>query len=122
VAIESIPINSACIVAARRIDDAVLILEIRGDISFDSATLLRTEIFVLIGRHPTRRLVLNLAQCTYLGSAGLGVIIELLRKFPGPHGVVLSHVQPPVHNIIKLMKLFTIFTIVPDDQAAVALS
>jgi hypothetical protein len=27
-----------------------------------------------------------------------------------------------VLNIIKLMKLFTIFTIVPDDQAAVALS
>ena len=118
---ESIPLHSDLIVSAKKNQQGVLLLEVAGEIDFEAAATLRTETFQLVHDHAPRRLVLNLKGVRYMGSAGLGVLVELRRKFTSDDGLVLTNLQPEVLNMVRIMKLASILTVLADDDAALAL-
>ena len=118
---ESIPLHSQLITRATKNDRGILLLEVVGEISFEAAAELRNDTFQLLQHHAPKRLVLNLKGVKYMGSGGLGVLVELRRKFSSDDGLVLTNLQPDVLNMVKIMKLSSILTVLADDEAALAL-
>jgi anti-sigma B factor antagonist len=62
---------------------------------------------------------LDLTNIDYLSSSGVAILVGLKRRIDTRNGkLVFFHVEPIVHDLLKVMKLDRYFPIVADEQAA----
>ena len=112
--------NSRWLSSARSDGDA-LVVALRGEIDLNNSPELRSELFVLMGRQPPRKLVLNLAGVPYMDSSAIAVLVEVLQKVRKQGGkVCLSNLQPRVQGLIEIARLGTIFVIAADEADALS--
>ena len=99
----------------------VVIVDTNGKLTLGEGTsALRTKIRELVAAG-SRRIVLNLADVSYMDSSGLGELI-------GAHTTVITaggemkllNLAKRVHDLLKLTKLYTVFEVFEDEAAAVA--
>ncbi len=104
--------------SVRRTGDAVVIV-VRGEVDLHNSPALRTEILKQLADTGVHRLVLNLAAVPYMDSSGIAVFVEALQKLRRAGGkICLTDLQPRVKGLLEIARLDTIFSICPDEAAA----
>jgi anti-sigma B factor antagonist len=98
----------------------VIIVDASGKLTRGEGTnVFRTKIRELV-QGGARRIVLNLADVTYLDSSGLGELISAHTHITTAGGEMkLLNLAKRVHDLLKLTKLYTVFEAFEDENAAV---
>ncbi len=98
----------------------ITILDLLTPVSGDgSSQLFIPQIDALLGEG-RRKFVLNLAELTWINSSGLGVFIGARRRVDEAGGqMVLCGVNARIQGILDVTALSTMWTIVPDIDAAI---
>ncbi len=116
---EPTPGNAGDLIGSvRRAGDAVVIV-VKGEVDLHNSPNLRTEILKQLADASVHRLVLNLGAVPYMDSSGIAVFVEALQKLRRAGGkVCLTDLQPRVKGLLEIARLDTIFSICPDEEAA----
>ena len=98
----------------------VIIVDAGGKLTLGEGTgSLRTKIRELV-QGGSLRIVLNLADVTYIDSSGLGELIAAHTTITTAGGEIkLLNLAKRVHDLLKLTKLYTVFDTFEDEAAAV---
>jgi anti-sigma B factor antagonist len=80
----------------------------------------RQALYELVESYPTQpRVAADLSPVDYLSSSGVAVLVGLKRRVDAKQGqLVLCHLHPYVHDVLRVTKLHQLFTIVPDQAMA----
>ena len=98
----------------------VTIIDISGKLTLGEGTSsLRTKIRELV-EGGSRRIVLNMADVSYMDSSGLGEMIASHTTVTTAGGEMkLLNLAKRVHDLLKLTKLYTVFEAFEDEDSAV---
>jgi len=104
----------------RRVGD-VAIVDLGGKITLGENTgILRDELRSLLSQG-TKKIVLNMADVSYVDSAGLGELVGAYTTATNQGGSVkLLHLQGKLKDLMQITKLTTIFRSFDDEKSAVA--
>ena len=99
----------------------VIIVVASGKLTLgEGASTLRTKIRELVASG-SRRIVLNMADVSYMDSSGMGELIAAHTTVTTAGGEIkLLNLAKRVHDLLKLTKLYTVFEAFEDEAAAVA--
>ncbi len=102
-----------------RVVDGVSLVDCRGRLLFgDEASALRDTVKNLLAE--TKNIVINLADCTYIDSGGLGTLVGLYSSAQNAGGVVkLAKLQQRVIDLLQVTKLLTVFDVYNTEEEAV---
>ena len=102
-----------------RVVDGVSIVDCRGRLLFgDEAGALRDTVKNLLAE--TKHVVINLADCTYIDSGGLGTLVGLYSSAQNNGGLVkLARLQQRVIDLLQVTKLLTVFDVYDTEEEAV---
>jgi anti-sigma B factor antagonist len=105
---------------SREIDGAV-ILDFHGRLVLGEDTvLLREQVRALIAKGQ-KKILLNLQDVPYIDSSGLGELVSAFtaaRKEGGD--LKLLNLAPKVHGLLQITKLYTVFEVYDDEEAALS--
>ena len=77
------------------------------------------DLFKLVDELGRRKIVLNFGNVEFLSSAALGKLITLNRKVQAVRGkLILCTISKEIREVFEITKLDKLFTILPDEQAA----
>lgn len=98
----------------------VIIVDAVGKLTLGEGTSsLRTQIRELVAGG-ARRIVLNLADVTFMDSSGLGELISAHTTITMAGGEMkLLNLAKRVHDLLKITKLYTVFEVFEDEASAV---
>ncbi len=102
-----------------RVVDGVSIVDCRGRLLFgDESGALRDTVKNLLAE--SKRIVVNLAETTYIDSGGLGTLVGLYTSAQNAGGMVkLSNLQQRVTDLLQVTKLLTVFDVYDTEEDAV---
>jgi anti-sigma B factor antagonist len=97
----------------------VTILGVSGRITMgDGASALRTAILAMV-KDGRQKILLNLANVTYIDSSGLGVLVFAFATQTNRGGELkLLNVMSRVKDLLLITKLYTVFDVFDDENAA----
>ena len=103
----------------RTLSDGIIVANCAGRIVFGEETAeLRDRVRGLI--QSGSRIVLNLADITYIDSGGLGTLVSLYITGQNTGGVVkLASLTQRVGDLLQITKLLTVFEVYDSEEAAV---
>ena len=102
---------------ATPIDDGVLVA-VSGEVDFNNASELHVELDRHLAGAP-KRMIVDLAGVRYMDSSGLATMVQALQAQKAQNGkLVLCNLPDRVHGVFRIARLDSIFTIVPDVEAA----
>lgn len=114
------PGTSDLIPSVRAVGDAV-VLAVRGEVDMHNAPQLRNEVMQVLNKTKPKKLVVDLAQVSYMDSSAIAVLVESLKILHRAGGkVCLLNLQPRVKGILEISRLNAVFTICKDEQEALA--
>lgn len=104
--------------ASTRTSKGVTIIDLSGRITIgDPAALLRDTVRREADKNT--RLLLNLAEVNFVDSAGLGELVGCYTTMLNRRGSIrLVNVQPRLKELLKMTRLYTLFEVYDDEQAA----
>jgi anti-sigma B factor antagonist len=107
-------------VTSRKIGE-VTVIDTSGKLTMGEGTsTLRTKIRELVDGG-ARRIVLNMADVSYMDSSGLGELIAAHTTVTTAGGEIkLLNLAKRVHDLLKLTKLYTVFEAFEDEPSAIA--
>ena len=99
--------------------EGVAIVDCRGRLLFgEEASALRDTIKNLLAE--TKHIVINLGECTYIDSGGLGTLVGLYSSAQNSGGTVkLARLQQRVVDLLQVTKLLTVFDVYDTEEQAV---
>jgi anti-sigma B factor antagonist len=103
-----------------RVVEGVTIVDISGRILLGEETgLLRKVVHDLVDKG-IKRIVLNLAEVSYIDSSGVGELVGSYTTVRNQGGdLKLLNLTKKVHDLLQVTKLYTIFDIKDDEFTAV---
>ena len=103
-----------------RVVDGVSIVDCRGRLLFgDEAGALRDTVKNLLAE--TKQVIINLADCTYIDSGGLGTLVALYTTAHNAGGAVkLANLTQRVGDLLQVTKLLTVFEVYDSEEKAIA--
>ena len=104
----------------RRLEDGIVVVDCAGRILFgEEAADLRERVKGLLSRGS--RVVLNLAEVTYIDSGGLGTLVALYTTAQNAGASIkLARLTKRVGDLLQVTKLVTVFEVYPSEEEAVA--
>ncbi len=98
----------------------VTILDLSGRIVLgDESNILRDTLKDLAGRGQ-KKILLNLADVSYIDSSGLGGLVNGYTTVRGQQGQLkLLNLTTKVHDLLQITKLLTVFEVFNDEATAV---
>jgi anti-sigma B factor antagonist len=104
--------------ASTRNERGITVIDLNGRITLgDPAALLRETVRREAEKNP--RLLLNFAEVNFVDSAGLGELVGCYTTLLNRRGSVrLVNVQPRLKELLKMTRLYTLFEVYDDEQAA----
>lgn len=104
-----------------RESNGVMIVDLTGQITLGEASAaVRDEVRDQIG-HGFNKILLNLADVTYIDSAGLGELTAAYTSVKNRNGQLkLLNLTKRVHDLMQITKLYTVFDVYDDEKKAVA--
>jgi anti-sigma B factor antagonist len=105
--------------ATHRYAGEVTVVEMGGRIALgEGSALLRKTIRDLLAERRTR-ILLNLADISYIDSSGIGELVSAYTSVKGQGGELkLLHLTKKVHDLLQITRLFTVFEVFSDEPAA----
>ena len=99
----------------------VIIVDVSGRLTLgESTSALRTMMRELV-EGGSRRIVLNMAEVTYIDSSGIGELVAAYTTIATAGGVVkLLNLAKRVHELLYITKLYTVFESFEDEASALA--
>ena len=99
----------------------IIIIDLSGRLTMGEASAaLRDEIHDEVG-HGFRKVLLNLADVTYIDSAGLGELTAAYTSVKNREGQLkLLNLTKRVHDLMQITKLYTVFDVFDDEKTAIA--
>jgi anti-sigma B factor antagonist len=100
--------------------DGVIIVDCFGRIVFgDESAELRDKVRGLIDQN--NRIILNLADVTYIDSGGLGTMVALYTTARNAGGAIkLIKLTPRVDDLLQVTKLLTVFEVYDNEKDGIA--
>lgn len=90
------------------------VVRIGGEVDLHSSPAVRDALLKLIEDRP-ERLIVDLADVSYMDSSGVGTLVELKRRVERAGGkMVLSGLQQRVLSVFEITRLDRFFVIKPD--------
>ena len=112
------PKKDAIVTSSRGQGDANM-ASVRGEIDLHSSPELRDALLGAINTHKPRKVILNLAQVSYMDSSAVAVLVESLQKLRKAGGkMCLTNLQPRVKGLLEIARLDTIFVIADNEEEA----
>ena len=101
--------------------NGIIIIDLSGQVTLGEASAsVRDELRDQIGQG-FRKIVLNLANVTYIDSAGLGELTAGYTTVKNHGGELkLLNVTKRVHDLMQITKLYTVFDAYDDEKKALA--
>ncbi len=66
-----------------------------------------------------KRITIDLKEVEWMNSSGLGILIGAITTLKNNNGSLsLVHISDRIENLLKITKLFNVFTIYPDVETA----
>jgi anti-sigma B factor antagonist len=98
----------------------VAVLDLSGRVTLGEASgSLRDAIKGLVGKG-SKDILLNLTEVTYIDSSGLGELVGAFATVSNRQGRLrLAGLQPRVHDLMHITKLYTVFDIFTDETEAI---
>src|ERR1700690_3886380 len=98
--------------------EGVLIVDCSGRLLFgEESASLRETVKKLLADSP--KIVMNMREVNFIDSGGLGTLVSLYTSARNAGGAVkLASVSQRVGDLLQITKLFTIFEVFDDEQAA----
>jgi len=105
---------------SREVND-IVIIDLSGRITMgEPCAAIRDEIHDEVG-HGYKKVLLNLADVTYIDSAGLGELTAAYTTLKNREGVLkLLNLTKRVHDLMQITKLYTVFDVYDDERKAIA--
>ncbi|MBD3174367.1 MAG: anti-sigma factor antagonist [Armatimonadia bacterium] len=98
----------------------VVIVEVAGEVDSASAEQFREQLVSLI-EGPTKHLIVNLADLTYINSSGLGALVAGYKRVRSLDGTLkLCNVRGSIAEVMKLIRLDKIIDIYDSEEEALA--
>jgi anti-sigma B factor antagonist len=106
-------------IGVRTLSDGIMIVDCAGRLVFGEETaVLRDQVKGLISEG--RRIVLNLAEVTYIDSGGLGTLVALYTTAHNAGtSIKLARLTPRVGDLLQVTKLLTVFEVFDTEEKAV---
>ena len=106
-------------IGVRQLNDGIVVVDCAGRIVFGEETAqLRDQVKAVITKGS--RIVLNLANVTYIDSGGLGTLVALYTTARNAGGAVkLARLTPRVGDLLQVTKLLTVFEVFNSEEEAV---
>ena len=103
----------------RTLNDGIVIVDCAGRLVFGEETsALRENVKSLISQDS--RIVLNLADVTYIDSGGLGTLVALYTTARNVGGSIkLARLTKRVGDLLQVTKLLTVFEVYDSEEEAV---
>jgi anti-sigma B factor antagonist len=99
--------------------NGITIVDLSGQITLgDASAALRTEILDQVN-NGFKKILLNLAEVTYIDSAGLGELTGSFTSVRNRGGELkLLNLTTRVHDLMQITKLYTVFDVYDDEKKA----
>src|SRR6266436_6644835 len=106
-------------IGVRTLNDGIVVVDCAGRIVFGEETAeLRDKVKALIIANS--RIVLNLANVTYIDSGGLGTLVALYTTARNAGGAVkLARLTQRVGDLLQVTKLLTVFEVYDTEEKAI---
>ena len=97
----------------------VTVMDLSGRIVLgDGSSLLRETVKDLASRGQ-KKILLNLADVSYIDSSGLGAMVASFTTITGQQGQIkLVKLTAKVHDLLQITKLLTVFEVFTDEATA----
>lgn len=104
-----------------RESNGIVTLNLSGRLVMGEACkAIRDEIHDLL-EHGSRKILLNLAEVSYIDSAGLGELTAAYTSVKNRGGELkMANLTKRVHDLMQITKLYTIFDVHDDEKKALA--
>ncbi|HTM16437.1 MAG TPA: STAS domain-containing protein [Terracidiphilus sp.] len=101
--------------------NGITIVDLSGQITLgDASAALRTEILDQVN-NGFKKILVNLAEVTYIDSAGLGELTGSFTSVKNRGGQLkLLNLTKRVHDLMQITKLYTVFDVYDDEKKALA--
>jgi anti-sigma B factor antagonist len=101
--------------------DGITIVDLSGRITLgEGSVVLRDTIRDLLSKG-SKKLLLNLAEVTYIDSSGIGELVSAFTTVRNQGGELkLLNLTKKVHDLLQITKLYTVFDVKDDEAAAVS--
>ncbi|HWE85056.1 MAG TPA: STAS domain-containing protein [Terracidiphilus sp.] len=99
----------------------ITIIDLTGRLTMgESCKALRDEVHDELGQE-NKKILLNLADVTYIDSAGLGELTSAFMSVKNRGGALkLVNLTKRVHDLMQITKLYTVFEVFDDEKTALA--
>ena len=106
-------------IGIRTLSDGIVVVDCTGRLVFGEETAaLRDQVKNLVANGG--RVVLNLADVTYIDSGGLGTLVALYTTAKNAGGAIkLSRLTQRVGDLLQVTKLLTVFDVYNSEEEAV---
>jgi anti-sigma B factor antagonist len=103
----------------RTLNDGIVVVDCAGRLVFGEETAeLRDRVRALTTEG--RRIILNLAEVTYIDSGGLGTLVALYTTARNTGASIkLARLTPRVGDLLQVTKLLTVFEVYNGEEEAV---
>lgn len=104
-----------------RLEEGWTVIAVNGELDVATAPRLRQEAIKALGASPSH-LALDLSECSFIDSTGLGVIVGILKRIRGSEGdLVIVGAPPQVTKVFDITRVSSIVTLAESlDQAVQA--
>jgi anti-sigma B factor antagonist len=101
--------------------NGIVIIDLSGQLTLgESSAAIRDEVRDQTSQG-SRKILLNLANVTYIDSAGLGELTAAYTSVKNRGGELkLLNLTKRVHDLMQITKLYTVFDVYDDEKKAIA--
>ncbi|HUU91320.1 MAG TPA: STAS domain-containing protein [Phycisphaerae bacterium] len=105
------------VIESRREGDTTVVA-LRGEVTVFSSPALRERLHRIAGEHPGR-IVMDLAETTYVDSSGVATFVEVLKMVRRHEGdLVLAGISDRVRGVFEIARLADVFHMAPSVEEA----
>ncbi len=111
---------SSCVIEAQAMSNtAVSVVGLVGSLDIQNVEEFE-QILIKLFKERRYKIVLNLEKLTYISSAGIGVLMSVIKEVRKNRGdIKLTNVCPDVYKVLDLLELPGIFHILKTEQDAI---
>ena len=105
---------------ARDIGEATVV-DLTGRITLGEGSAMLREMLKELVSKGRKHVVLNLGEITYIDSSGIGELVSGFQTVRGSGGELkLLNLTKKVHDLLQITKLYTVFDVHSDENAALS--